>query len=137
MAGIARTLSKLGICSRSDAIRSVRAGRVSVNGRVVRDPETPYPVAGRIEIDDVSRYGFHARTSRPVPTNKFLDAVIQLGTHETSRLTVQAIQGSDAEDKHFCGFRIGEPDLIWRKFVNALYEGHTHNDLNQATRFLP
>ena len=91
----------------------------------------------KIEIDDVSRYGFHARTSRPVPTNKFLDAVIQLGTHEISRLTVQAIQGSDAEDKHFCGFRIGEPDLIWRKFVNALYEGHTHTDLDQATRFLP
>ena len=72
-----------------------------------------------------------------MPTNKFLDAVIQLGTHEISRLTVQAIQGSDAEDKHFCGFRIGEPDLIWRKFVNALYEGHTHTDLDQATRFLP
>ena len=91
----------------------------------------------KIEIDDVSRYGFHARTSRPVPTHKFLEAVIQLGTHEVSRLTVQAIQGSDAEDKHFCGFRIGEPDLIWRKFVNALYEGHTHTDLDQATRFLP
>lgn len=54
MAGLARTLSKLGICSRSDAIRSVRAGRVSVNGRVVRDPETPFPVAGRIEIDGKS-----------------------------------------------------------------------------------
>lgn len=30
----------------------------------------------------------------------------------------------------------GEPDLIWRKFVTALYEGHTHTDLDQATRFL-
>lgn len=90
-----------------------------------------------IEINDVSRYGFQARTSRKVPENTFITAVIQLGSKETSRLTVQAVQGSDIADKHYCGFRIGEPDLIWRKFVTALYEGHTHTDLNQATRFLP
>ncbi len=51
MAGLARTLSKLGVCSRSEAERSIRAGRVSVNGRIVRNPEAPFPVAGRIEID--------------------------------------------------------------------------------------
>lgn len=33
-----RALSKLGICSRSDGERAVLAGRVRVNGRVVRDP---------------------------------------------------------------------------------------------------
>ena len=37
MAGLARTLSKLGICSRSEAERRVRAGRVRVDGRVVLD----------------------------------------------------------------------------------------------------
>ena len=90
-----------------------------------------------IEINDISRYGFHARTSRKVPANVFLTAIIRLGANETSQLTVQAVNGSDIEDKHFCGFSIGEPDLIWRKFVNALYAGHTHTDLDQATRFLP
>ena len=54
MTGIARTLSKLGVCSRSEAERSIRAGRVRVNGRIVRNPETPFPVAGRIEIDGKS-----------------------------------------------------------------------------------
>lgn len=54
MAGLARTLSKLGVCSRSEAERSIRAGRVRVNGRIVRNPETPFPVAGRIEIDGKS-----------------------------------------------------------------------------------
>lgn len=39
--GLARTLSKLGVCSRSEAARRVLAGRVAVNGRVVRDPEHP------------------------------------------------------------------------------------------------
>lgn len=44
--GVARVLSKAGLCSRSEAARWVEQGRVSVDGRAVRDPE--YPVqAGR------------------------------------------------------------------------------------------
>jgi 23S rRNA pseudouridine2605 synthase len=39
--GVARVLSKLGICSRTQAAAWVREGRVAVNGRVVRDPEHP------------------------------------------------------------------------------------------------
>lgn len=39
--GLARVLSKLGVCSRSEAEAWIRAGRVRVNGRVVRDPEFP------------------------------------------------------------------------------------------------
>lgn len=47
--GLARVLSKQGICSRTEAARWVVAGRVSVDGRVVRDPEFPV-VAGRQRI---------------------------------------------------------------------------------------
>ncbi|WP_426702911.1 pseudouridine synthase [Rhodanobacter sp. Col0626] len=39
--GLARVLSKLGTCSRSQAEQWVRAGRVSLDGRVVRDPYRP------------------------------------------------------------------------------------------------
>ena len=39
--GIARTLSKLGITSRTVAAGWVQEGRVAVNGHVVRDPEFP------------------------------------------------------------------------------------------------
>ncbi|MGA0919147.1 MAG: pseudouridine synthase [Gemmatimonadaceae bacterium] len=35
---LARALSKLGVCSRSEAERLIRAGQVCVDGRVVRDP---------------------------------------------------------------------------------------------------
>lgn len=38
--GVARILSKLGIASRTVAAQWVAAGRVAVNGRIVRDPET-------------------------------------------------------------------------------------------------
>ncbi|WP_433853815.1 pseudouridine synthase [Stenotrophomonas nitritireducens] len=47
--GLARVLSKAGVCSRSEAARRVLAGRVGVDGRVVLDPEFPV-VAGRQRI---------------------------------------------------------------------------------------
>lgn len=50
--GLARVLSKLGVCSRSQAERAVREGRVSVDGRVVTDPQRPTdPERQRIRLD--------------------------------------------------------------------------------------
>jgi len=49
---VARVLSKLGIASRSVAAQWVAAGRVAVNGRIVRDPETPVVAErDRISVD--------------------------------------------------------------------------------------
>lgn len=39
--GLARVLSKHGVCSRSEAARWIAAGRVAIDGRIVRDPEFP------------------------------------------------------------------------------------------------
>ncbi|WP_432723450.1 pseudouridine synthase [Jeongeupia wiesaeckerbachi] len=47
--GLARTLSKLGYCSRSQAEALVREGRVSVNRKIVTDPER------RVRSDDELR----------------------------------------------------------------------------------
>jgi len=52
--GLARALSKLGCCSRSQASVLIRAGRVTLNGSRRRDPETPVDIAtARIEVDGV------------------------------------------------------------------------------------
>lgn len=52
--GLARALSKMGYCSRSQAALLIRAGRVTQNGRVVRDPESPARMPqDRIEVDGV------------------------------------------------------------------------------------
>lgn len=51
--GLARALSKMGYCSRSQAAELIRAGQVKVNGVVRRDPETPtHPAKDRIEINN-------------------------------------------------------------------------------------
>jgi 23S rRNA pseudouridine2605 synthase len=47
--GLARVLSKQGLCSRREAAEWVHAGRVAVDGRTVRDPEFPV-VQGRQQV---------------------------------------------------------------------------------------
>lgn len=48
--GLARVLSKCGVCSRSEAARWIAEGRVSVGGRTVRDPEFPIATSSRTRI---------------------------------------------------------------------------------------
>ena len=50
--GLARALSKLGICSRSDGERLIRAGQVRVDGQVIRDPlHRIVPERARLEVE--------------------------------------------------------------------------------------
>lgn len=52
LVGLARALSKLGYCSRSQAAELIRAGHVRLNGTTKRDPETPVRLArDRVEVD--------------------------------------------------------------------------------------
>ncbi|MFS8063374.1 MAG: pseudouridine synthase [Luteimonas sp.] len=49
--GLARILSKRGVCSRTEAARWITAGRVSLAGKVMRDPEHPTALSAEIAID--------------------------------------------------------------------------------------
>ena len=49
--GVARVISKRGFCSRSVAEDLVREGRVSLRGKIVRDPETPTYENDEIAVD--------------------------------------------------------------------------------------
>jgi 23S rRNA pseudouridine2605 synthase len=59
-----RLLSKRGILTRSQANAAILAGRVAVNGRVVRDPGKPVDESARIELD--------AQTTRAQPWRTIL-----------------------------------------------------------------
>lgn len=52
--GLARILSKRGVLSRRAAAELIRAGRVAVAGRVVRDPEWPTALDAEISLDGLS-----------------------------------------------------------------------------------
>ena len=51
--GLARAMSKLGYSSRSHAAELIRAGHVSLNGNVIRNPQTPVRLErAHITVDD-------------------------------------------------------------------------------------
>ena len=80
---MARVLSKLGACSRSEAERRVCAGRVKVNGRIVRNPE--HPVRADVDVlllDDA-------------PVQRAERVVIALNKPRGLLTTVQDEQGRD------------------------------------------
>lgn len=53
--GLARALSKLGVCSRTQAAAWIREGRVALKGRAEFDPEAPVVIGvDRIEVDGVA-----------------------------------------------------------------------------------
>ncbi len=85
--GLARTLSKLGYCSRSGASELIRRGQVSLNGEICRDPEAPVRSGrDRIEVDG---------TQLPVQSKVFLmlnkpRGVVTTASDEKGRETVYA-----------------------------------------------
>jgi 23S rRNA pseudouridine2605 synthase len=90
--GLARALSKLGLCSRAQAAQLIRAGRVRVNGALRREPETPVRVAkDRIEID-----------GKPIAAAKKIylalnkpHGIVTTASDEKGRDTVYSLLGAD------------------------------------------
>ena len=83
--GLARALSKMGYCSRSRAAALVRAGCVTLNGRLVRDPETPVRM-GQDHIG-VDGSGVEERPKVYLMMNK-PRAVVTTASDEKGRATV-------------------------------------------------
>jgi len=83
--GLARALSKLGYCSRSQAAELIRAGRVGLNGGIRRDPETPV----RLEKDhiEVDGQAIQAQQKIYLMMNK-PRAVVTTASDEKGRETV-------------------------------------------------
>ncbi len=90
--GLARALSKLGYCSRSEAWALIEAGRVRLNGRLVRNPEQPVQLGrDRIEVD-----GGSVEAARPmyVMLNKPRGLVTTHSDEQGRDTVMQCLEGS-------------------------------------------
>lgn len=89
-----------------------------------------------MQVVEVSKYGFQAKASNTIPMNIWSDATVKLGVHDISTVKAMAVRDHvNGLEGHY-GFNLGEPDLVWNKFVSALTAGKTHGDLENATRFM-
>src|SRR5882757_8131835 len=89
--GLARALSKLGYCSRSQGMELIRAGRVTLNGTTRRDPETPVHLeSDRIEVD---RHSVRAESKIYLMLNK-PRGVVTTASDEKGRDTVYSFLGA-------------------------------------------
>lgn len=90
-----------------------------------------------LRVVELSDDGFLAHVKEPLPMNVWGEARIRLGNEEKSTTKAMVIRGKHKESHGFYGFKLAEADLSWRKLVSALKAGTTHEDLDNATRFLP
>jgi len=92
MPSLARALSKLGFCSRTQAAQLIRAGKVRVNGVVRRDSETPVRLdKDRIEIDGQQ---LKAAAKIYLALNK-PRGIVTTASDEKGRDTVYALLGAE------------------------------------------
>ena len=94
------------------------------------------PLVTSLRVVELSIFGFLAHADSEIPIRVWGDATIDLGNNEQSTVRAMAVRGRASGGKIFYGFTLAEPDLAWRKFVGALTTGITHEDLENATRFL-
>ncbi|RIX45496.1 MAG: GNAT family N-acetyltransferase [Rhodocyclales bacterium GT-UBC] len=109
---------------------------VKCPGQIKPDGAATSDVAYPVQVIEVSEFGFQAYAKDALPLNTWGSAIVQLGKKERAVVKALAVRDKANGFNGFYGFRVGEPDLIWKKFVNALQNGRTHDDLAHATLFL-
>jgi len=90
-----------------------------------------------LQVVELSENGFLAHSKVPLPENVWGEASILLGHEEKSVTKAMVVHGKHKGPYGFYGFKLVEPDLPWRKLVGVLKSGMTHEDLDNASRFLP
>ena len=89
-----------------------------------------------VQIVEVSEYGFQAYAKQEIPLNNWFPAEVRVGREEVSTVQALAVRDHANGFNGFYGFRVGEPDLVWRKFVTVLSHAQRHDELEHATMFL-
>jgi hypothetical protein len=84
-----------------------------------------------LDVIELSFSGFQAECKLDLPTGSSGVAHIELGKGEESEVTIRVMRRKDTEFGSFYGFKLDEPDGVWRRCVAALESGQTSGDLLQ------
>ncbi len=101
--------------------------RVAGNSR-----KAPYA----IQVVEVSRYGFQAKSADPLPLHIWSDATVKLGRNDVSTIKAMAVRDHVNGAHDVFAFNLGEPDVVWNTFIKALTAGMTYGDLDHPSQFM-
>lgn len=84
-----------------------------------------------LQVIEISLSGFQAECQLELPVGAGGDALIDLGENEKAHVHATAVRRKETEGGVFVGFKLDEPDRVWRECVAALETGLTASDLMQ------
>jgi len=87
-------------------------------------------------VVELSLPGFEVFSRASLPLGVWGEVIIDLGQAERSTIKAVALRDQSNGLHGFYAFKLAEPDLPWRKFVSAMESATTHDDLENATRFM-
>ncbi len=82
-------------------------------------------------------YSFQVFPSVPLPTSTLGKARIELKKTGGSTVTVMTVRNGASGFSSLHAITKEETDFLWRKFVNTLQRGKTHEYRKSSSRFLP
>lgn len=95
-----------------------------------------WPETLSLQLIELSERGFQAWCEQPPKLNEWGKATVHLGPREVATVNAMAVRGRKDGRPGFFGFCLAEPDLVWRKCVQAATGGKTSADLENATVFM-
>jgi len=104
------------------SIRCPGTVAIEMNGDVKEFP---------LNVIELSFAGFQAECKLELPTGSVGHADVELGKDEFSHVTIRVMRRKDTDGGSFYGFKLDEPDNVWRRCVAALEMGQTSGDLLQ------
>ena len=84
-----------------------------------------------VEVIEISLAGFQAECQIDMPLSADAEAIISLGEQDTAHIPAIVMRRKETDSGVFFGFKVEEPDAVWRACVAALEVGHTSSDLLQ------
>lgn len=91
----------------------------------------------KLEVVEMPEYGFQVFPPVPLPINTLGNARIELKKTNGSTVTVMAVRNGASGFSSLHAITREETDFLWRKFINTLQQGKTHEYRKSSFRFLP
>lgn len=80
-------------------------------------------------VIEISLSGFQAQSKLEIPVGAEGAVRVELGLQDKATLEVRVMRHHHADTGEYYGFRVDEPDEVWRRAVSALETEHVAGDL--------